>query len=135
VRGSTTRAARILAVLLAGALAACSSSPGRFSALNEASADWDAAVDRSVPDPARAARVKQLGRELVALQQTMAAELSALNEQAVALNADYQATAEDASRLSHAYQARRRDAFARYRDLVFAMRAEVSASEWKALTK
>jgi hypothetical protein len=122
-------------VLLACALAACSSSSKRHSALSVTSADWDATVERSVPDPARAARVKQLGQELVALQNAMAADFAALNEQAVALNADYQATAEDATTLSHAYQAQRRIAFARYRDLVFAMRAEVSASEWKALTK
>jgi hypothetical protein len=88
-----------------------------------------------VPDPARAARVKQLGRELVALQQTMAAEFSALNEQAVALNADYHATAEAATKLARDYQERRRAAFARYRDLVFAMRSEVSREEWKSLTR
>jgi hypothetical protein len=135
MRTSSRTGGRTLAALLACALAACSSSTTKFSTFGESTADWDAAVERSVPDPARAANLKRLGRELVALQQTMAADFAALDEQAVALNADYQATAEDASRLSHAYQARRRDAFARYRDLVFAMRAEVSASEWKALTK
>jgi hypothetical protein len=124
-----------LVTLLAATLAACTSSSRKFSTFGEASSEWDAAVDRSIQEPARAARVKQLGRELVALQRDMAAELATLDEQAAALNARHDSTAEDAAKLGRAYQEQRRVSFARYRDLVFAIRGEVSAAEWKALMK
>ncbi len=79
--------------------------------------------------------MKALGAQLADLQRTMDREVSALNERAAALNADYAATPDQAKELARSYADQRRTAFARYRDLVFAMRREVTAAEWKEISK
>jgi hypothetical protein len=92
-------------------------------------------VDRTIPDAARAAKVKALGQQLAELQRSMDSEFAELDQRAVALNARYDTPPEEARALVREYADRRRVAFARYRDLVLAMRAEVSAAEWKKLSK
>jgi hypothetical protein len=130
------RASRWLAPGLALAcLVACSSQPKKLASLDQAGKEWSAAVDRAVHDPARAARLKALGQRLAEVQRSMADDLAALDAQGVALNSSYGSTAEDAHRVSRAYEAQRRRSFATYRDLVLAMRAEASQAEWKELTR
>jgi hypothetical protein len=124
----------LLAAALIGCAASCSSKHD-LASLDTKAGEWDATVDRAVRDPARAARVKDLGRQLAEVQRTMAQEVTALNVKAEALNADYAATAEQARDLAGSYAAQRRAAFARYRDFVFEMRGEVTAKEWKELSK
>lgn len=125
----------VLALLMLGLLAACSQPKGEVTSLASAQAAWDATVERAVPDPTRAARAKALGREMAAVQQAMAQDLAALNAQAITLNSDPRTTAEEIRRVSLAFAEQRQRAYAQYRDLVFALRAEVSEAEWKVLMK
>ena len=59
--------------------------------------------------------------------------MAGLNEKAVALNANYESTREEERELMAAFFEKRNSALAQYRDIIFAMRREVSAEEWKAL--
>jgi len=135
IRRGATAARWLVAAALIGCAASCSSSKHDLASLDTKSGEWDATVDRTVRDPARAARVKALGAQLAELQRTMALELAALNVKAEALKADYAATPDQEQELAQAYVAKRRSAFGRYRDLVFEMRREVSAQEWKELSR
>jgi hypothetical protein len=53
----------------------------------------------------------------------------------MALNADYDVTDAQIQQLSAEFTQKRNSNYAHYRDLTFAMRGQVSADEWKALTK
>jgi hypothetical protein len=128
-------ASEVLALLVVGCLSSCTSSSKGVSSLQVSAADWNATVDRTIPDASRAARVKELGRQLAELQKSMAHELVARNQEAVALSEDYAPNMEEARQLARNFRELRRRAFAQYRDIVFAMREEVSAPEWKALVK
>ena len=125
----------LAAAALLGCAASCSSSRHDLASLDRKAGEWGATVDRAVRDPERAARVKTLGAELGQLQRTMAQEVAALDEKAEALNADYAATPEQARDLARGYADQRRSAFGRYRDLVLAMRREVTPAEWKELSR
>jgi hypothetical protein len=58
-----------------------------------------------------------------------------LNEKAVALNENYESTREEARQLVAAFFGKRNSSLTQYRDIIFAMRREVSPEEWKALMK
>lgn len=124
-----------LAACMAATLAACSSPAKRTASPGVSTAEWSTTVDRTIPDAARAAKVKALGQQLAELQRSMESEFAELDQRAVALNARYDTTPEEARAFVREFADRRRVAFARYRDLVLAMRAEVSAAEWKKLSK
>jgi hypothetical protein len=121
-----------LALLSAGG---CAPRKETLHELSRGTADWDHAVDRTIPEADRARRLKALGRELAAVQRAMAEDFVALNERAVDLNARYESTIEDAHALAGEYVARRREAYRRYRELVLEMRGAVSAPEWKELAR
>ncbi len=132
---SSTAARWLVAAALICAAASCSRTKHDLASLDRRAGEWTATVDRTVHDPERAARVKALGAQLGELQRTMARDLAALNEKAATLNADYAATPEQVRELARSYADERRAAFARYRDLVLAMRREVNAAEWKELSR
>jgi hypothetical protein len=62
-------------------------------------------------------------------------DIDVLNEQAVELNANYSATKEEGRQLVAVFFEKRNAALVQYRDVVIAMRREVSAEEWKTLTR
>jgi hypothetical protein len=132
---SRTAAGWLAIALATGFLVSCTSTPATVPTLSETAPQWNATVDRHIADAERAGRLKQLGQQLVDLQDLLAQEVAGLNEQAVALNANYDATRDDARQLLADFMRKRNAALARYRDVIFAMRAEVSAQEWKALTR
>jgi hypothetical protein len=122
-------------VVVLAALAACSAPPKTTPPGPISAASWDEVVEKHVHDAARAGRLKVLGRQLVDLQRELATDVAALNEQAVGLNANPGATKEQARAVLGAFEEKRRVAFARYRDIVFAMRAEVTPTEWRQIMK
>lgn len=96
---------------------------------------WDATIEKHIPDAKRSANLKRLGRQLADLADAIRNDIDTLNEKATALNEKYDATTEEAQQLVSEYTKMRNPAFEQYRDIIFAMRSEVSAEEWKALTK
>ena len=123
------------AVLMAGILVSCASAPRMVPTIRETALQWNADVDKHIPDAQRAGRVKQLGLQLIDLQDSLLSDIAGLNENAVELNANYGATKEETRQLVAVFFEKRNAALAQYRDVVFAIRREVSAEEWKALTR
>jgi hypothetical protein len=136
VKTGYRRATLLMSIVLAlGFLVSCASAPRMVPTIRETAAQWNADVDKQIPDAQRAGRLKQLGLQLIELQDSLSSDIAVLNEQAVALNANYGATRDDARQLVAGFFEKRTAALAQYRDVVFAMRREVSAEEWKALTR
>ena len=124
----------ILAIALALVLVvACSTSPKSPPSKEETISDWNAKVDSLLADPQRAEKIKQLGQQFIELKNSMANDFAQMNVKAAELNANYGATADEALQFFKQFEQKRRDALAQYRDLIFAMRGEVSAEEWKTL--
>jgi hypothetical protein len=103
--------------------------------IRETASQWNADVDKHIPDAQRAGRVKQLGLQLIELQDSLSSDIAVLNEQAIELNANYGSTREEARQLTAVFFDKRNSALAQYRDVVFSMRSEVNAEEWKALIR
>jgi len=112
----------------------CSSSPKKVELSVETVQEWNAAVEKTIKDPLRADALKQLGRQLIDVSRSIQQDVEAFNQQAMALNEKYDATHDELQQLIDEFSAQRNPKFAEYRDLIFAMRSEVSAEEWKALT-
>jgi len=131
------RAILLISIALAfGFLVSCAkAAPRMVPTIRETASQWNADVDKQIPDEQRVGRVKQLGLQLIELQDSLSGDIAVLNEQAVALNANYGSTREEARQLVAVFFDKRNTALAQYRDLVFAMRREVSAEEWKALIR
>ena len=131
------KATLLMSIALAtGFLVSCSSSPEKVPPLTDkAASQWNATVEEHIPDARRAGNLKQLGQELIALQESLSRDANELNEKTVALNVNYDATKEEARQLLADFSVKRNAALQKYRDIIFAMRREASADEWKALTK
>jgi outer membrane murein-binding lipoprotein Lpp len=132
---SRTAAGWMAIALATGFLASCTSAPEAVPTLSQTAPQWNATVDKHIADAQRASRLKQLGQQLVDLQDSLSHEVAGLNEKAVALNANYDATRDEARQLVADFMRKRDATLAQYRDIIFAMRREVSAQEWKALTR
>ena len=113
----------------------CSSSPKKVELTDETAQQWNAAVEKTIAEPERAAKLKQLGQQLIDVSSSIQQDVEAFNQKAMALNEDYDATHEQLQQLIDEFSAQRNPKFAEYRDIIFAMRNEVSAEEWQALTK
>lgn len=131
------KATLLMSIALAiGFLVSCASSPERVPTLGDKTASqWDATVDKHIPDAQRARNLKQLGQELAALQESLSRDITELSDKAVALNVNYDTTTEEARQLIADFAVKRKAALEKYRDIIFAMRREASADEWKALVK
>jgi hypothetical protein len=125
----------IAVLLAAGCLGSCASSPQKGLPLTEAASQWNATVEKHIPDAQRAHNLKQLGQQLAELQNSISREIAGMNEKAVALNENYESTREEARQVLAAFFEKRNSALTQYRDIIFAMRREVSAEEWKTLLK
>ena len=112
----------------------CSSSPKKVELTDETTQEWNATVDKAIAEPERAAKLKQLGQQLIDVSRSIQQDVEAFNQKAMALNEDYDATHDEFQQMIDAFSAERNPKFAEYRDIIFAMRSEVSAEEWKVLT-
>jgi hypothetical protein len=61
----------IAGLLAARCLASCASSSQKGLPLTEAASQWNAAVEKHIPDAQRADKLKQLGQQLIELQNSI----------------------------------------------------------------
>jgi len=92
-------------------------------------------VAEAISDPARARKLTEMGRRLIDLQGVLTQDMADLNRQGAELNAGYGTTREEFRQLEQAFDTKRSAALQQYREVLFAMRAQTSADEWKRLTK
>jgi Na+/phosphate symporter len=114
---------------------ACSHSPKKHALTDETVAEWNATVDKTIAEPQRAAKLKELGQQMIAVADSIHQDVNAVNQRIMLLNEDYAATHEELQQIVDEFSEQRNPKFAEYRDIIFAMRSEVSPEEWKALTK
>lgn len=123
------------AVLALSIVVSCASSPEALVPYEGATSKWDEVIDSNIPDALRADKLKQLGHQMTDLSNAISHDVKLLNERMMALHTDYNATAEQKQKLIEGFTQKRNAAFAQYRDIIFAMRSQVSPQEWKKLTK
>jgi len=129
-----TAAGWIVILLAFGFAVSCASPPELLpTSTDETAAKWNAAVKKYVQDPQRASKMMEYGQQLFDAQKSLSRDIAVLNEQGLDLNANYGATREEARQMLANFTQKRNVALAQYRDLIFAMRREVTAAEWKAL--
>jgi hypothetical protein len=116
-------------------LVSCSSTSAKLSPSQHTPDEWASVVDKTIPEQKRAAKVKQLGLQLIELADSATQHIEELSKKAAVLNEDYGASREELQKLFDEFVKTRKLAFTKYRDIVFAMRSEVSAEEWSKLTK
>ena len=112
----------------------CSSSPKKVELTEVTVQQWNAQVEETIKDSQRAAKLKQLGQQLIDVANSIQRDVEAFNQKAMALNERYDSTHDELQQLIDEYSKGRDPKFDEYRDIIFAMRSEVSAEEWKALT-
>jgi len=113
---------------------ACSSGSEKLSLATSTSEEWAALVDKTIPETERATKVKQLGFRLLELADSASTDIMKLSENASSLGTNYQCTKEEWQNLFDEFTELRKANFAKYRDVLFAMRKEVNEKEWKELT-
>jgi DNA anti-recombination protein RmuC len=124
----------LLALPLVVALfVSCSSSPNKVELTEETTEHWNAQVEETIKDPERAAKLKKLGQQLIDVSSAIQQDIETANQQLIALNENYDATHEELQKILGDFSEKRNPKFDEYRDIIFAMRSEVSAEEWKAL--
>ena len=121
--------------LVAALFVSCSSSPKKVELTEASTQEWNAQVEETIKDPQRAAKLKQLGQQLIDVSASIQQDIETFNQQAMALHEDYDATHDELQKLIDEFSQKRNPKFTEYRDIIFAMRKEVSADEWEALTK
>lgn len=126
------RVSSLIVALAWFALASCAKPP---PTVEEAHADLTAKVNKIIKDPARAQRVSEAAGQLLEEQQAMAADLKSTLDRLAAENADYHATDDQYMALYNDYQGKRKAAQMTFEHGIFALRKEVSAEEWKEITK
>ena len=112
----------------------CSSGSDKLSLSTHNSGEWAALVDKTILEPERATRVKQLGFRVLELADSASTDIMKLSENATSLSTNYQCTKEEWQKLFDEFTELRKANFAKYRDVLFAMRKEVNEKEWKELT-
>lgn len=125
----------VLVPLVTALFVACSSPPKKVELTEGTAQQWNAQVDTTIAEPERAAKLKALGLQLIEVSDSIQRDVDEFNRQAMQLNEKYDATHEELQQLVDAFSAKRNPKFAEYRDIIFAMRSEVSPVEWKALNK
>jgi len=79
----------IILALAIGFLVSCAPASRMVPTISETAVQWNADVDRHISDAQRAGRLKQLGLQLIELQDSLLNDIAVLNEQAVELNSKY----------------------------------------------
>jgi hypothetical protein len=112
----------------------CSSTSEQFSFSHDTVDEWNTLVDKTIPEQERALKVKKLGTKMIELANELTLEYENLDSSFVKLNENYNTTREDVNKILGDFLETRKITFDNYRDVIFAMRSEVSAEEWKKLT-
>ena len=85
--------------LALGVVMSCSSAPKKVALTDETVAHWNATVEKIIKEPERAAKLKALGRQLIDVSKAIQHDVEALNQKAMTLNENYDATQEDFQQL------------------------------------
>ena len=125
----------VLAPLAFWLVVSCSSAPKHVALTEETVAQWNATVEKTIAEPQRTAKVKELGQQLIDVAKSIQQDVETLDQKAMALNENHGATKAEFQQLLDEFVAKRNPKFDKYRDIIFAMRREVSAEEWKKLMK
>ena len=112
----------------------CSSTPKKVELTEETAQHWNAAVEKTIAEPERAAKLKKLGQQLIDVSNSIQQDIEAFNKKASVLNENYGATHQELQQLIDEFSEQRNPNFTEYRNIIFAIRSVVSAEEWKALT-
>ena len=120
--------------LVVAMFVSCSSSPKKVELTEETTQEWNVQVEEAIKDPERAAKLKRLGQQLIDVSASIQQDVEVFNQQAMALHENYGATHEELQKLIDEFSQKRNPKYAEYRDIIFAMRKEVNAEEWQALT-
>jgi hypothetical protein len=134
VSGLKTLGLALLIPIILSLIVTCSSTSEKFSFSHSTTDEWNALVDKTIPEQDRAARVKKLGLQMIDLTNLMTDEYEKLDASLLKLNENYNTTREDAKKVLGDFLETRKTTFGQYRDVIFAIRSEVSAEEWKKLT-
>ena len=94
---------------------------------------WDKSVEKNISDKTRADKLNQLGIQLDKLQQALNTDIEQLREDGKSLSSDYLSTQNDLEKLFNDFTVKRTTVLHQYRDIIFSMRAEVTADEWNDL--
>lgn len=125
----------MLIPLTLGLVLSCSSAPKQVALTDETVTHWNATVEKTIAEPQRAAKLKELGQQLIDVSQSIQQDVEVFNQRAMVLNENHGATKAEFQQLLDEFVQKRNPKFAQYRDIIFAMRSEVSADEWKHLMK
>ena len=113
--------------LVVALFVSCSSSPNKVELTEETTEHWNAQVEETIKDPERSAKLKQLGQQLIDVSSAIQQDIETTNQQLIALNENYDATHEELQKILGDFSEKRNPKFDEYRDIIFAMRSEVSA--------
>lgn len=120
--------------LLLVLVASCSSTQSQPLTLDDETAkQWDMTVEKVIAEPERAEKLKRLGHDLIDISHSIMYDVDALKVKVVALNKEYDATEAQLQTLVDDFKQKRNPKYVQYRDILFAMKSEVNAAEWKAL--
>lgn len=116
-------------------VASCSTAPKKVELTDETVAHWNATVEKTIKEPERATKIIELGQQLIDVSNSIQQDVEAFNQKGMELNENYDATKKDFQQIINEFVEKRNPKFEQYRDIIFAMRSEVSAEEWKHLMK
>ena len=77
----------------------CSSTPEKISLDDETTGQWNTAVEKTIVQPQRAAKLKALGQQLIDVSNSIQQDIGAFNEKAMMLNEKYDASNEELQQL------------------------------------
>ncbi len=113
---------------------ACTSTkPGPFVLEEGDVGQWEKRVVQVVAEPERAAKLKRLGRELIVVSEAIRHDIDELGAKIATLNKKFDADGDEFREILNEFRQKRNPKYEQYRDLLFAMRGEVDAQEWKEL--
>lgn len=113
---------------------ACTSTkPGPFVLEKGDVGQWEKRVVQVVAEPERAAKLKRLGRELIVVSEAIRHDIDELGAKIATLNKKFDANGDEFREILNEFRQKRNPKYEQYRDLLFAMRGEVDAQEWKEL--
>lgn len=117
-----------------GPFAASGMGPAGHTSLEKGKQEVAALIDKTIQDPAKAKRVKDLAQEIMNEVTASAEQSRAGHQQLYTVNARYDATPEEFTKILDEINNHRMQHAARILKLRFEMKDTLTEQEWKALT-
>lgn len=122
-------------IMAAGFALSCASPTSSILPLGDEGFQWDEEVDKHIHDAKRAEKLKELGRQLEELQKKLSLETRKLENEFIALNADYSVTKDEMRQAFKRFEQKRNESLTKYREIIFSMRQLVSSKEWEVMVE